>query len=95
MLGPWPQGLQIGFPNQFNGTVFQLWCQYKATPIGMLDLGWTLALTIESKRAMLVASLGPWFSSNQNAISYLSIWNPKNPRSTYNNMLGDFKPIVL
>jgi hypothetical protein len=24
MLEPWPQGLHIGFPNQFNGTVFQL-----------------------------------------------------------------------
>jgi hypothetical protein len=58
-----------------------IWANPKDTT--QLHLKLNMCHVWNRKQAMLVASLGPWFLSNQNGISYLSIWNPKNLRSTH------------
>jgi len=58
-----------------------IWANPKDTT--QLHLKLSLCHVWNRKQAMLVTSLHPWFSSNQNGISHLSIWNPKNLRSTH------------
>lgn len=82
LLPPPPKETQRVF---FNRTELLGWADIWANPkdTTQLHLKLNMCHVWNRKQAMLVASLDPWFSSNQNGISHLSIWNPKNLKSTH------------
>jgi hypothetical protein len=82
LLPPPPKETQRVFFNRMELLGWEdIWANPKDTT--QLHLKLSLCHVWNRKQVMLVASLDPWFSSNQNGISHLSIWNPKNLRSTH------------